>query len=350
MPLEIILIGDTGKPRTDGKDPVLNLLRRHLPRTPQGIVVFLGDIIYPKGLPPASHPERPLAEARLRAQLEVFEAGYTGRVLFIPGNHDYKKGERKGHAYALRMEKYIEEWFGTPDVYLPNEGLPGPAELVLRDDLRLLALNTQWWMQGPKNRHAFENNPPNEEAFLKAVTERLREHHAAGRQVVVVAHQPLYSDALHGGRFRKRDHLFPLRMWFKNAWLPLPGIGTAITMWRKHAGPPEDLSHHTYRRLIKGLTKALAEAPGTVYAAGHEHNLQYIQRADIHHVVSGAGSKVAYVRPGGYSQFARAGLGFFKLLCWPDGRQELQCWVPGGPAAEGICVFQQELCANKITA
>ena len=61
----VALIGDTGSVATDGSDPVLNLLQNWLKTNRENSrVVFLGDNIYPKGIPPATDRHRASAEAK----------------------------------------------------------------------------------------------------------------------------------------------------------------------------------------------------------------------------------------------------------------------------------------------
>ena len=56
----VFLIGDAGEPVTN---PVLTLLKSEAQKYgKKASVVFLGDNIYPKGLPPKGHPLRKEAE------------------------------------------------------------------------------------------------------------------------------------------------------------------------------------------------------------------------------------------------------------------------------------------------
>ncbi|MFL5491844.1 MAG: metallophosphoesterase, partial [Gemmatimonadales bacterium] len=91
----IYLIGDAGAPRAAG-EPVLEALSRDLAaQRVETVVVFLGDNVYPKGLPAPQDPERAEAERRLRTQLQVVErAGVKG--YFVLGNHDWNRFGKGG--------------------------------------------------------------------------------------------------------------------------------------------------------------------------------------------------------------------------------------------------------------
>ena len=52
----------------------------------------------------------------------------------------------------------------------------------------------------------------------------------------------------------------------------------------------QNLSGRRYRTLQKKLIKIL-DSKNVIYAAGHEHNLQYWRKGKMHQIVSGSGSK-----------------------------------------------------------
>ena len=100
-------IGDAGHPAKGG-EPVLIALRTELERSAdRSTVVFLGDNVYPAGLPAPGDPE--LAEMERRLDDQVDAARDTGaRAVFIPGNHDWVKGGHDGWEALRRQERRIE--------------------------------------------------------------------------------------------------------------------------------------------------------------------------------------------------------------------------------------------------
>ncbi|MEO0560456.1 MAG: metallophosphoesterase, partial [Bacteroidota bacterium] len=141
----VLLVGDAGAPQTDGSDPLLATLRHHAMQAgPNSATIFLGDNIYPNGLPPVENPRRAEAEARLRSQLDAV-ADAPGRVFFIPGNHDWRHSREGGRAQLLEQEAFVESVLGEGS-FLPSDGFPGPVEVELAEDLTLLAIDTEWWL------------------------------------------------------------------------------------------------------------------------------------------------------------------------------------------------------------
>ena len=67
----VFLIGDAGEPF---ENPVLTTLKSELAKVgDKGAVVFLGDNIYPKGLPPRGNSLRAEAEKAINGQIDSKE-------------------------------------------------------------------------------------------------------------------------------------------------------------------------------------------------------------------------------------------------------------------------------------
>jgi len=316
----VALLGDPGAVATSGSDPILNLLADWQQETgPAGTVIILGDNIYPTGLPAPEHPGRAAAEARFEALLATLRQ-FQGHVVLLSGNHDWNKGRPDGWEYLRRQEAYVREHLPTAH-YLPTDGAPGPVTLQLADGLLLIVLNTQWWVQ----------RGPRPTADAKEPFRQLRQMLDANRhqRVVVAGHHPLYSNALHGGKFTAKQHVFPLTTVHKRAYVPLPLIGSLLPLYRKLFGAAEDMAHPRYRKMRRRLLRVLHEFPNVIYAAGHDHNLQYFQRYDGHYLVSGAGSKTAFVQKGGSATFVHEHTGFFSLDFYAGQETWLRTLEPG---------------------
>ncbi|WP_019946636.1 metallophosphoesterase [Hymenobacter aerophilus] len=321
----VALLGDPGAVATDGSDPVLQLLEQWEQETgAAGTIILLGDNIYPVGLPAPEHPGRAAAEARFNALLAAL-GRFAGRVVLLSGNHDWNKGRPDGWEYLRRQEAYAHEHLPTAH-YLPTDGAPGPVTLQLAEGLLLLVLNTQWWVQQGARPAADSRQPFRE---LRALLEANRH-----QQVLVAGHHPLYSNALHGGKFTAKQHVFPLTTVSKRAYLPLPFIGSLLPLYRKTVGAAEDMAHPRYRKMRRRLLRVLRDFPGVIYAAGHDHNLQYFQRDGGHYLVSGAGSKTAFVQAGGRATFVHEHQGFFGLDFYGPHETWLRTYEPPSGAPE----------------
>ena len=87
------LIGDAGNANEEKAQQTISLLEDRLKKVDNNsTLLFLGDNIYPKGLPNTTKAnERLIAESKLTNQLELSK-NFKGQTIFIPGNHDWYSG------------------------------------------------------------------------------------------------------------------------------------------------------------------------------------------------------------------------------------------------------------------
>jgi hypothetical protein len=322
--VSLLLIGDAGEAAP--RDPVLAALSRALAEDRgRRLAVFLGDNIYPRGLPEEANHGRRDAELRLEAQLEAVRRG-GGRGVFVPGNHDWDLDGDRGWDAVRRQTAYVDAR-GAPAIeFLPKDGCPGPAVRDLGSSVRLVALDTHWWLHdGPRPQHP--TSPcaaDSEDEVLAALAQALLS--AGGRQVVVVAHHPLESGGVHGGSFSWKDHMFPLTAWKSWLWVPLPGVGSAYPLARQGGITDQDIPGAKYSRMRDALESVFARHPPRLYAAGHEHSLQVLRGRRVPYlVVSGAGSfnHISAVAKLKQALFAEARSGFVRLDLSRNGEARL---------------------------
>ncbi len=315
---EVYLIGDAGEPHFPD-DMTLEYLKEVSEHAgPEDVMIFLGDNIYPKGLPPKTDPVRAEMEKKLNASLEVMKA-FKGKVIMIPGNHDWQSAGKKGKEYLMEMQDYVDEYFNDATIFYPRYGCPGPVELVVSDELVILILDTQYLLH-PYNIPDGANECAS--TSLVEVVNQLRDliSDHSEKHIMVAAHHPMYSYGAHGGRFPLRSHIFPLTDLSKpKIWLPLPVLGSINPVYRMTFGLRQDISHPKYQVIRDEIMDVLETAKNLAYVNGHEHSLQYIMDDSIHYITSGSGSKSSYVTMGRGSQFASGSTGFAKLHYANDG-------------------------------
>jgi hypothetical protein len=321
----LFLVGDGGKPAKGG-EPVLIALRRQLERSARhATVAFLGDNVYPEGLPAPGDPE--VAEMTRRLDDQVDAVKDTGaRAVFIPGNHDWARGAMGGWESVRREEKRVEERGGPSVSFLPNDGCPGPEVVDTGERLRLVALDTQWWLHSHERpEHPGSSCPTDSEDEVLAAFRAALET-AGGRAVVVLGHHPLESGGPHGGRFGLKQHLFPLTEWGGSLWLPLPVVGSIYPIARGAGASAQDIPSGEYRRMREGLAGAASGHAPLAWAGGHEHVLQVIESPRWGRVlVSGAGifGHVTWVRSVEGSLYRAGRSGFMRIDFLGDGRRRL---------------------------
>jgi hypothetical protein len=314
--LKLILIGDAGLPARGG-EPVLRALARELAVDPQhSLVVFLGDNVYPRGMVlDSTARERRENERILGEQLApLLEHRVPG--VMIPGNHDWAAGTAAGWEAVRAQGVFVNGRGGGRVTLLPGHACPGPVALDLGSSVRLIVLDTQWWLQTPEPRPEGENAEGCRARSPAEVVDSLRADlaGAGGRRTVVVGHHPIVSGGRHGGYFDWPTYLFPLHPWARQAGL----------------FAKQDVSGSEYRALIAALSRAFAEHPPLVYAAGHEHNLQLLRQSPARYlVVSGAGiyNHTTPLRALRGTLYARRASGWATLAFLRDGRVRMSFQV-----------------------
>ncbi|MBI4503841.1 MAG: metallophosphoesterase [Gemmatimonadetes bacterium] len=338
----VLLIGDAGEPAQDS-EPVLQAAAREIAEAGErATVVFLGDNIYPGGMPDSTAGDLAEAERRINAQIDLVRwSGAHG--IFVPGNHDWDNGGQEGWERIRREARYVRPRGNDRIVFVPDDGCPGPSVLDAGPLVRLILLDTQWWLHnGPKPEHPSSTCPADSDGeILDSLRAALSG--AGTRRVLVLAHHPLASGGTHSGHFDWTDHVFPLRHLVHWLWLPLPGIGSLYPVARGAGVSPQDMRNgrnHAMRRLLE---RAFEKHPPLVYRSGHDHNLQVLKGTSAEFfLVSGGGF---YGRPYPVTSkpstlFATSAKGFMRLDFMTDGRVRL-----GVIAVHGAGVVNEEFSA-----
>jgi len=338
---EVFLIGDAGG--IDEPSLVMAQLQSKLEAAGEdAAVVFLGDNLYCCGLPDSASVDRPQAEKRLLAQLEAVES-FEGRIVFIPGNHDWNHSKEGGMEAVARQEKFIQDYLDRGNTFRPDKGFPGPEEIKLTKDITLVAIDTEWWLtkhqRGEGDGGDF--NIEEEGDFLLALHEVIQDND--NEHVLVVGHHPMFSNGEHAGKLPFKTHIFPLTELADWAYIPLPVLGSLPSLFIRYVGTRQDLAHRKYRALRQGLQRAFGEHESLVYAAGHEHSLQYFKGMFHDYIVSGSGSRPSYVSKGGQATFTSSSAGYSTLRYYEDGSVWMTMWAVDEEHPDGVLLFRKEL-------
>ncbi|MEP1096612.1 MAG: BamA/TamA family outer membrane protein [Cyclobacteriaceae bacterium] len=337
---KVFLIGDAGELDTGAKTFQL-LSQKYEGATENDLLLFLGDNLYPKGLPDKEHPDRAEMEKKLDAQLDLMK-NFKGRSYMIPGNHDWAQGRNYGWKQAMNMEEYVRAYLERDDAFVPVGACPGPLEIELNSSLVLIVLNTQYFLHGwdkPREDGICENKSTAEALDdLRLTVEKHKNKH-----VIIAAHHPVYTYGEHNGNFALKEHIFPLTVINKNLMLPLPVVGSIHPLFRKSIGNIQDNTHPKYKAIMKAIVSAMDESDNVIFASGHEHSLQLIQRDGHHFVVSGSGSKATNLKKG-KSVFGKSERGFSEIQLDGDGKASIKFW-----GTENGLLFESELYKKEFT-
>ncbi len=272
----VFFLGDAGATENTS---VLQALGNELSQeSDNSFLIFLGDNIYPAGLPDSTSNNRLAAESRINTQLGILN-NYKGTAVFIPGERDWAHGGRAGYHNIIEFQAFIDSLKNDRVIFLPGSGCPGPEEIELSEDLVLLVIDTQWLLHShdkPKTESDCYSKNPSE--LLYHLQESLELHR--NKTVIVATHHPVHSVGVHG---------------------------------TKSLGSRQDLSHPLYKIVSRQFEKALARHPNIIHLSSHDNSLQYIKKGDLHFMVSGSSSKQSKVSNDDDVLYASSEAGYGKL-------------------------------------
>ena len=305
------LVGDAGNADEEKAQQTLELLENKLKKADKNTtLLFLGDNIYPKGLPDIDHPkERTLAETKLRNQLELSK-NYKGKTIFIPGNHDWYSGITG----LERQEKFVTDYLKDKKSFLPRKSC-AIDDIKINDNITLIAIDSQWFLEDWDKIPTINDNCniKTREAFFEELESLLNKNQ--DKIVILALHHPLMSNGTHGGQFSLEKQLFPLEQ-----KIPLPVIGSVINLLRKTSGiSPQDIQNKQYTIFAKRIKALLQAQDNVIVVSGHDHNLQFIDKDNIKQIISGAGSKSEAAKAVNPNDFSYGGNGFASLNIYKNG-------------------------------
>ena len=312
------LIGDAGLSPMGDVNPVLKVFReRLLEADTNSTVIFLGDNIYPSGMPDPKDSTMAyrMAKNHLDAQLATLK-DYRGRPLFIPGNHDWYTEGIEG---LERQADYVRDRLGNKDAFMPDDGCP-LQEVEIDEQISLIVIDTEWYLTD-WDKHPNMNDKCEIKSRQKFM-EELEGLISANRDktTLIAMHHPMFSYGSHGGQFSYRQQFYPGSNPF-----PIPLLGSLINIFRNAAGASvEDLSNKRYTELRKRLLTLAQYSDKVILASGHEHSLQYIVEENTPQIVSGSGAKMGVTRLLNGSKFSTGKRGYAVLEVYKDGSARVQ--------------------------
>ena len=284
QPFNVYLIGDAGEDTVSGK--ALLMLKDELLSHPNSAVIFLGDNVYPEGL--KANDKR--SASHLRSQLEILKE-YKGQVYFIPGNHDWQAQRANGLQILKNQQEYVDAYLKNNSTiankntasFLPENGLPGPETVMLTPKLRLIIIDTQWFLHlFKKNKIGTKSNT--KKVFYARLDSLLHLAKQNQEQIIITAHHPVFTNGQHSKSKQ------PMRFLINYTPFQLFGLLGIDRLFS------QDMAQPRYKKMRIQLLKLFDQYENIIYASGHDHNLQCFKHGSNRYIVSGAGSKLSHLR------------------------------------------------------
>ncbi|WP_264563982.1 metallophosphoesterase [Flavobacterium sp. N3904] len=333
------LVGDAGNTVDKKSQETLTLLENRLEKaTKKSTLLFLGDNIYPKGLPSKDSPtERAEATTKLNNQLQLSK-NFKGKTIFIPGNNDWYSGIVGLEEQAKLVTTYLND----KKAFLPQKSC-GLEELKIDKNITLITIDSQWFLEDWDKYPTINDNCTikTRENFFEELESLLNKNQ--DKTILLALHHPLLSNGSHGGQFSVEKQLFPLEQ-----KIPLPGIGSVINFVRKTSGiDPQDIQNKVYNNFTKRVKTLLQNQRNVIVVSGHDHSLQYLTKNNIRQIISGSGSKSEAAKAVNPTDFSYGGNGYALLTLYKNGKTEVRFY--GNENHKEKLLFEQTIIKVRDT-
>jgi len=291
-------------------------------------LVHLGDILKPGQL------ENPIAG--IDHFFDLVAGCKNGQLYFTPGDKDWNNSGIDGLKVVRELEKQLEFQQEGSNIFLPSKGCPGPEVVDLSPNLRLIAINTQWWLHPfdiPEAPDADCSNLTKEE-FIESLEEAIEE--SVGKNILIVGHHPIISAGVYGGHMTFQKHLFPFADAKPGNRIPVPVLGSFYAAYRQNVGTVRDMAYENYQEFVDKMSDILSLHPGLVYASAHDYSLQLLEKERGYQIVSGS---INETEPTGKEQgllFTGSEYGFSKIEYFRRGKIRISFFEIGSSEPAGL--------------
>jgi len=307
----IFLIGDAGE-LMGNTHPVIDWLKKNVDwNDERNTAIYLGDNIYPHGLPTEGESDYKEAKRILDYQIDLVK-GKKAKAFFIPGNHDWGNGKIGGWQRAVNQTDYINSQQLSNVQAWPLDGCPGPIEVELDSQVVVVLMDSHWFL------HVHDKPGPGSGCQAKTIDEFTTELSEIvslhpDQLLIMAMHHPIHTHGVHGGVYNLKHHIFPLAEAVPGLYIPLPVLGSIYPLARGIFGNIQDVNHPAYRAMANAVDEIVDRHPFPIAVSGHDHSLQFLQHDSMYQIVSGSGAKITRISKSNHNKdflFADVNPGF----------------------------------------
>lgn len=284
-------------------------------------IIHLGDIVY------AGDMEK--QETELDQLFDLLQDQDRGKLFFTPGDMDWDNSQKDGLKMVRKMEELVESRVESANIFLPSGGCPGPEYIDLSPRLRLIALNTPWWIHPYDVPEAPDSDCMNltREEVMESLEEAIED--SDGRNILIIGHHPLLSSGVYGGHMTLKTHLFPFADAYPGNRIPVPLLGSFHASYRQNVGTVRDMANEDYQDFIDHMHDLITRNPGLIYASAHDYSLQLLEFEKSFQVISGSISHKEPVGKEPGELFSASTPGYSRLEYYQSGEIRISFYASG---------------------
>ena len=233
-------------------------------------------------------------------------------IIAVTGDRDWDKSQQYGLDSVTAMQSRFHTKIGH-NIFIPKKNCPGPKVKDIGTDLRIIGINSQWWLHPYRKTIAVDSECKNilKVQILDELEEAIKT--ANGRKVIMVTHHPIVSGGVYGGNSHLIGHLFPYKHDKPNNKVFLPFYGTFYHKYRQNIGTSQDFSSAAYKTYINDIENVLYDFKDVVVCSSHEYDLEVLKLNNNYQIISGSFLKSSQVSKTDNTIYKNNALGFVKL-------------------------------------
>ena len=239
-----------------------------------------------------------------------------GEIYSITGDLDWDNSGYYGLDSANALQKTYKQFLGE-NIFIPKNNCPGPYVKDIGDNIRIIAINSQWWLH-PYRKALPIDSECDEILKIQIIDELDAAIESAGnRKVLLLAHHPITSGGVYGGNSNFMGQFFPFSHSDPENKTFIPFYGTFYHCYRQNVGSVQDFSNPAYKQYIKDIKDLLIKHEDVVLCSSHEYDLQLMNLAYNYQIISGSLVKNAQVSTLENTVYKTNENGFVKLEVLP---------------------------------
>lgn len=209
------------------------------------------------------------------------------KIYAVTGDLDWNNSGYNGLDSAANFQKEFSEKL-SKNIFIPKDVCPGPHIKDLDEDVRIIAINSQWWLHPYRKLLPTDSECKNITVpqIIDEITEAIET--AGKRKVIIITHHPIISGGVYSGNLNAKAHLFPYTHNDPTDRKFRPIFGTFYHYYRQNVGTNQDFSSEAYKQYIKDIKELLYTHQNVIVCSSHEYDLQLLKINNNYQIVSGS--------------------------------------------------------------